>query len=263
MTQANVGFHCPDCIQAAPQPKLKAVRRNPERLTSYVLIGVNAVVWLAILLTGGHASPVLKALALIPQGNCAVGNGQILLTDAAGCAAEGFSWAPGVGSGAVWQPLTSAFTHVEPWHILFNMMALFILGPQVEYVLGRWRYLVIYFFSALMGSALVTALSAPFIPTVGASGAIFGLMGAFLVLALKRKSGLAGILVWLGMNAAITFTIPNVSWQGHLGGLLGGALITAVMLYLPPKLRKSEVALLVGLFVLVCATIAAIAVLRF
>lgn len=261
MTEGSVGFHCPECIQAAPQPKLKAVRRHPERRTSMVLIGINVIVWVAILLTGGEWSPVVNALALMPEGQCWVGGSYpIELSPQPGC---GGTWHPGVATGAFWQVITNAFTHVQIWHIAFNMMALWILGPQVEYVLGRTRFLAIYFFSALTASALIMAIGIPFLPTVGASGAIFGLMGAFLVLALKRKSGLSGILVWIGLNVVITFTIPNVSWQGHLGGLLGGMLATAVMLYLPRKLRKAEIPILIGLFVLAILAIAAITLIRF
>lgn len=240
MVEGAVGFHCPECVRANPQPRIKRRRFQRAQLSSVVIIAVNVVVWLAILVTGGYDSPVLSALALTPEGACVVGDGRLLLTDAVGCALEGYRWEAGVATGAVWQVITSAFVHLEVWHIGFNMMALFILGPQVEGVLGRARFLTIYFFSALTGSAVVMLFSAPFQTTLGASGAIFGLMGAFLAIALKNRAALRSILVWLGLNAVFTFMVPNVSWEGHLGGLLGGLAMTALMAYLPRRQRKLE-----------------------
>lgn len=258
MVQGSVGFHCPECVKASPKPKLKARRFRPGQGTSIVLVVVNALVWLAVMATGRGLSPLIGLLALTPEGACVVGDGRILLTDQAGCLAEGLTWEPGVSSGAVWQVITSAFVHVEVWHIMFNMMALLILGPQVEAVLGRARFLAIYFFSALTGSAVVMAFTPPFLTTLGASGAIFGLMGAFLAIALRRKLELRGILVWLGLNAAFTFLVPNVSWQGHLGGLLGGLAITALMVYLPRQRRRYEWYLVAALAAVPVVAIAAL-----
>lgn len=259
MVEGAVGFHCPECVKASPQPKIKARRFRPEQRTSLVIIAINVVVWLAILVTGSADSPVLDVLALTPEGFCPRGDGWILLTDQTGCALEGYSWQPGVATGAVWQVLTSAFTHVEVWHIMFNMMALLILGHQVEGALGRARFLAIYFFSALTSSAVVMAFSAPFLSTVGASGAIFGLMGAFLAMAIKQKADLRGILVWLGLNAVFTFAVPNVSWEGHLGGLIGGLAITALFLSLKRKVRKYEWWFVAALTLVPAATIAVLA----
>ncbi|NLE97512.1 MAG: rhomboid family intramembrane serine protease [Propionibacterium sp.] len=258
MVEGAVGFHCPECVRANPQPKVKTRRFRPEQRTSLVIIAVNVVVWLAIMATGMQDSFLLDVLALTPEGFCPRGDGWIVLVDQAECAVNGYDWQPGVATGAVWQVITSAFTHVQVWHIMFNMMALLILGHQVEGALGRARFLAIYFFSAIAGSAVVMAFSEPFFSTVGASGAIFGLMGAFLAMTLKSKADLKGILVWLGLNAAFTFLVPNVSWQGHLGGLVGGLAITALMLWLPRKLRKHEWWFVAALAVVPLAAIAVI-----
>ena len=267
MVQGSVGFHCPECVKANPQPnvKLKARRVPPNAITSWVIIGINVAVWLAILVTGIGASPLIDRLALIPQGVCPYDSTQIILTDATGCAAAGATWHPGVATGAFWQVLTSAFTHVEPWHILFNMMALYVLGPQVEAVFGRARFIAMYLFSALTASALVMLFGTPYGATLGASGAIFGLMGAFLVVALKQRQrrGLQSILIWLGLNVVITFMVPNVSWEGHLGGLLGGIAITALMVYLPRKHRRWEWTLVGLLGALAVTAIIVVALMRF
>jgi membrane associated rhomboid family serine protease len=147
---------------------------------------------------------------------------------------------PGVSDGAVWQLLTSAFTHVEVWHIGFNMLALFFLGPLLESVLGRARFLAVYLVSALAGSAAVMLLASPGSQTLGASGAIFGLMGALIVVGLKVRANLQQLWFWLGLNLLFTFTAGGISWQGHLGGLLGGVL-TAGVLVLSPRPRRETV----------------------
>lgn len=267
MIQGSVGFHCPECVRSNPQPKaqLKTRRVQPNHVTSLVLIGVNVAVWLAILVTGMGSSPLIEHLALTPYGICPYDSSQIILTDPAGCAAQGSTWLPGVATGAFWQVLTSAFTHIQPWHILFNMMALWVLGPQVEMVFGRARFLAMYFFSAITASALVMLFGSPFGGTLGASGAIFGLMGAFLVVALKQRhpEGLRSILIWLGLNVVLTFMVPNVSWEGHLGGLLGGIAITSLMVHLPRQHRRWEWTLIGLLGAAAVAAIIAIALLRF
>ena len=115
------------------------------------------------------------------------------------------------------------FTQVELLHIGFNMVALWVLGPQLELMLGRLRYTGLYLLSGLVGSAVVYWLSGEYTPTLGASGAIFGLMGALLVMAYKVRADMNQLLVWIGLNVALTFFgRSTISWQGHLGGFVGG-----------------------------------------
>ncbi len=119
--------------------------------------------------------------------------------------------------------LTSAFLHVNPLHIAANMLALVVIGPSLEAVLGRWRYLAVYLLAAFGGSAAVYAFGAPGVPVVGASGAIFGLFGASLVMV--RRLGLdpqwlIGVIV---LNFVFTFSVPSISKLGHLGGFVAGA----------------------------------------
>jgi membrane associated rhomboid family serine protease len=212
---------------------------NPG-LTSSVLIGINVVVWLMVMVSGGSASRLVDLLALRPNGLCLVPGLGGFENSADQCAAGAGTYLPGVNDGALWQLLTSTFLHVQIWHIGFNMLALWVLGPQLELAIGRLRYLVLYLGSALAGSALVYAASPEYQPTLGASGAIFGLMGGLLVLAFKVSGNVQGIAVWLGINAVITLTFPNISWQGHLGGFLGGLAIAAVIVY-APRARRSLV----------------------
>ena len=126
-----------------------------------------------------------------------------------------------------WRLLTAAFVHSigSFWHILLNMLALWMLGRTLEPLLGRVRFLALYLISALGGSVAV-ALIAPYQPVVGASGAVFGLLGALLVIGRHLGANLTGIVIVLGINLLIGF-IPGfqIAWQAHLGGLAIGALI--------------------------------------
>jgi len=104
-------------------------------------------------------------------------------------------------------------------------------------VLGRARFLAVYGISAIAGSAGVMLFSDPNTPTLGASGAIFGLLGALIVIAMKVHGDVRTIAMWLFLNLFITFSVPNISWQGHIGGLVGGVLVTAGMVYAPRARR--------------------------
>jgi membrane associated rhomboid family serine protease len=156
--------------------------------------------------------------------------------------------------------LTSAFTHVEILHIGMNMLALWFLGPSLERALGRIRFLAIYLISALSGSVVVLWLSDASATTLGASGGVFGLIGALLVLAYKVHGDVRNVLIWLGINVAYTFIGPgSISWQGHLGGLLGGLAAASIVVYAPKAGRSRWQWLgLIGLTVL----LAALAVIR-
>ena len=163
----------------------------------------------------------------------------------------GAVYAPAVASGEWWRLMTAAFLHLGVMHLLFNMWALYLFGPVAEELYGRLEYLVIYLLAALGGSVL-TILAAPDQPAVGASGAIFGLLGlAFAVsrrrhLAIPRQIrlilGQAGSL--LVLNLIITFAVPGISWTGHVGGLLVGVILGWL---LPPSPRFSLAARWEGL----------------
>lgn len=250
MRDAAVGFQCPECVQQGHKETRQGLSRYggarsaDPRLTSYAIIALNVVVWLAITLTGGARSRLIDLLALSPVGRCtstsAPGQWYPSVPDAAICSAgtggDG-QWQAGVADGAWWQLISSAFTHVDFWHIGFNMLALYVLGPQLEAVLGRIRFLALYLLSGVAGSVAAFWLSEPLGYTLGASGAIYGIFGALVVLTIKLRTDPRSMLGLLAVNLFITFAIPNISWQGHLGGLLGGAAVTALVVYAPRKSR--------------------------
>ncbi|WP_295656758.1 rhomboid family intramembrane serine protease [uncultured Nocardioides sp.] len=248
MRDAAVGFQCPHCVAEGAKSTRSGLatyggrRSSDPTLTSKVLIGVNAAVFLAVLATGAGSSWLAARLYLTPLGRCwdADFTGYFpRATNAAVCATgPGATWVPGVADGAPWQLLTSAFLHEQVWHIGFNMLALWVLGPQLEAALGRVRFLALYLLSALAGSTSVYWLAPETSATLGASGAVFGLMGGLLVLAFKVRGNVSQILVWIGINVAITVVGRGfISWQGHLGGLVGGVLIAAVIVYAPRSRR--------------------------
>ena len=144
----------------------------------------------------------------------------------------GAVYGPAVAAGEWWRLITGAFLHLNLLHIGFNMYALWLFGPIIEQMYGHIEYAVIYLLCAVGGNVL-TILLAPDVPALGASGAIFGLFGLAFIVSRRRhlllgpqaRAMLSQVGTLLVLNLIITFTIPNISWTGHVGGLLVGAAI--------------------------------------
>jgi membrane associated rhomboid family serine protease len=118
-----------------------------------------------------------------------------------------------------------------PYHLAFNMLALHSLGSQIEQFLGKTKFLTIFFISLLAGS-LTSAYFLPFNGySIGVSGAVFGLFGSILVIGKRYGIGMQAVLITVGLNLAIGFTIPGIDWRAHVGGLVGGALVTRVLIH--------------------------------
>lgn len=155
-----------------------------------------------------------------------------------------------------WRLLTSAFQHFGPMHLLLNMYMLWLLGMGIERSVGHARYLALYLISALGGSAAVMFFSQDAL-TAGASGAIFGLMGSYAIVAMTMRLDVKGIAILLALNVGISFLVPGISLAAHLGGLLVGALAAVALVVLPRRLpaRASrtvrEIAAWVGYLVVV------------
>jgi membrane associated rhomboid family serine protease len=155
-----------------------------------------------------------------------------------------------------WRMVTSLFVHSPSsyLHIIFNMFSLFVMGPIIEMAIGRWRFLVLYLLSGIGGSVAVLLL-APTIGVLGASGAIFGLLGAFFVIQRSMGGRNTQIVIVIVLNLVIGFVIPNVAWQAHVGGILVGGLVAFVLLRTRTAAKRNEQRLLlfavfVGLVVL-------------
>lgn len=207
MVYAAVGIKCPECAGRATGAKGAAqrVQRGAASGTGDVvtktLIGMNVAVYL---------------LQVVQADGLRAASGQIFVD---------FSlYGPAVADGEWWRLLTAAFLHANPIHILFNMLMLWWFGRALEGLLGRGRFLGLYLVSALAGSAGALLLS-PEAHTLGASGAVFGILGAGLVLERRNIPVFGGAALGIVLlNVIFTFAISNVSIGGHFGGLVGGAL---------------------------------------
>jgi membrane associated rhomboid family serine protease len=164
----------------------------------------------------------------------------------------------GVSQGEYYRLLTSAFLHEQgfngfgPAHIIFNMWALIIVGPPLERLLGRVRYLAVYLLSALGGAVFFYLTAAPAEVAVGASGAIFGLFGAWLVVSRRLKVDVRAIVFLIALNLALPIVVGGIAWQAHVGGLITGGLITAAYAYAP---RSNRALVQIGATVVVVAAL--------
>lgn len=213
---AAVGVHCVDCVRDATQ----GARKRVTVFGATVRPNAKPVVTITMI--------VLCVLAF-------------LLEMADLPIYQEFAYSPAAGMTEPWRMLTAAFLHAGIVHLGFNMVALWFTGPFLEQALGRIRFLALYLVSAFGGSVavlLLTPLEQWNRGTVGASGAVFGLFGAVAVVMLRMKIRNMSIFSVIGINLVITFVVPNISWQGHLGGLATGAAIAAVFAYLPKKLQQ-------------------------
>jgi membrane associated rhomboid family serine protease len=218
MTTTSVGMRCPECARQRTRTRTAQSLSGDPTLT-YVLIGINVAVALGSLLGGGSAT-----------GGGGIG-GSTLLED-------GSVSRPAVADGELWRVLTAGFLHAGFFHLLFNMLSLYILGTLLEPAVGRLRFGLIYFVSLLAGSFGALLLE-PDAPTVGASGAIFGLMAATAVVMRNRGMSVmeSGLGIWIVLNLVITFSVPNISIGGHIGGLVGGGLAALLLVELGDRKR--------------------------
>ena len=215
MTFSPVGIRCPDHSgQAQGARKLvQSVQKRTDRrpgIVTKTLIGV--IVGIYLLQLGGGASLNANSGWIFEHGSLV-----IRAVDSSGALV-------GLGEGEWWRLLTAAFLHYGPIHLAMNSLALWWIGRPLEDALGPLRYVLLYVVSGLAGSA-GALIASPDAVTVGASGAIFGILGAAIVLERQQTYVLGGgALTLLAVNLAFTFAVPGISIGGHLGGLAGGAL---------------------------------------
>jgi membrane associated rhomboid family serine protease len=223
MTATPVGMRCPECSrQKTPVRTMRNIYAEPT--ATYILIGINVLMYLGMVLSGGRTSQVYLDLVTIGTGRLNTGE-EI-----------------GVANGEVYRLVTGAFLHDpgNPLHILFNMYILYWLGTMLEPVLGHLKFVALYFASLLAGSFGVM-LADPDQPTLGASGAVFGLMAAAFIFQRARgvdpwRSGLGPVILF---NLALPFLFPNlnISIAAHIGGLVGGAIAALAVEYLGRRRR--------------------------
>ncbi|MFF3272042.1 rhomboid family intramembrane serine protease [Streptomyces chrestomyceticus] len=228
MVSASVGFQCPDCVRGGSGTGRPAQATAPRtiaggslaadtRLVTKILLGINIAVFIAVLAVGDSLVQDLEMIggAFVPEDLTFIG----------------------VAEGEFYRLLTAAFLHQEPMHIIFNMLSLWWLGPPLEAALGRVRFIGLYLLSALGGSALSYLLAAQNQPSLGASGAVFGLLGATAILMRRLNYDMRPVLILLALNLVFTFAWPNIAWQAHVGGLVVGAAVTYGMVHAPRERR--------------------------
>ena len=217
MTPTPVGMRCPECARQKTKVRTAAsIRRDPQ--LTYALIAINVIAFLAMAAGGG--------------GFVSRGGGEVFQN---GALAAVF-----VADGEWWRIVTAGFLHAGILHLAFNMYFLWFLGNLMEPEIGKLRFGAIYLVS-LLGGSFGALLLTPNSFTVGASGAVFGLMGAAIIA--MRARGIDPMQSGLGMtlllNLAITFVIPGISIGGHLGGLFAGGLLGFVMFEIAERRRLS------------------------
>jgi membrane associated rhomboid family serine protease len=209
-----VGIRCPDHATASGRRATTRLRPRPVRRAPGVALAT------------GNA-PITRALIAINVGIYLIGASQGAGFNNPGGSLYAKLWldAPDLHNGGWWRLVTTMFLHAGVLHIAFNMVALYLIGSPVEQYLGGARYLGLYFVSGLAGSA-GALLQTPGV-TVGASGAIFGILGAMMILEWQVTGRLAGnAMTWIVINLVISFSVAGISWGGHVGGLVGGILVT-------------------------------------
>lgn len=167
-------------------------------------------------------------------------------------------WPVGVAEGQWLRLLVSGFLHYGLLHLAMNMYALYVLGRELERALGRWRYGAVYALALLGGSTSVLLFEDPTTVTVGASGAVFGLMGGLAVVLLKLRRSPAPVFTVIAINVVFSVAVPGISLLGHLGGLVVGAVAAAALLHAPagPRRVHVQVGALVVLAVLLLLAVA-------
>jgi len=210
MVQASVGFQCPECANQRTQRVVTSRQMwstgTSNLIATKVIIGLNVAAYFLMVSVGGSASA----------------SGSVY--------EEGALYGPFVANGEWWRLITGGFLHANLMHLGLNMFLLWLLSKELEPTLGTVRYVTLYLVS-LLGSSLAVMMFAFESPTLGASGAVYGLMGALVALQLRAKqnpwnTGLGGLIV---LNLAVSFVVPGISWQGHIGGLLAGAAAGAIL----------------------------------
>jgi membrane associated rhomboid family serine protease len=218
MHQASVGFHCPECAKGGRQKVVRAGALATRPVVTMTLVAANLAIFVAEMLSPGQT---------------------------AGGADEWFRqgalYGPAVAAGDWWRPITSGFLHVNLLHVGFNMFLLWQLGMLLEPAVKKWAFASLYALSLLGGSFLVLVLD-PDRPTVGASGAVFGLMAATFVAMRSRgidpfATGIGPLIV---INLIFTFVAPRISIGGHIGGLVAGAVGGWILWYWSPRLGRSS-----------------------
>ena len=215
MRSASIGYQCPGCVSDST-PVIKGINRNR-------------------FIPNQKNTPVTKFLSF---SLIVVYVAQFLLGDV--LIANFALFAPSVAGGQWWLLITAGFLHGSILHLLFNVYILWVIGSQLESIVGNIKFIITYFVSLLGGSLASYLFSPSGSYSIGASGAIFGLMGAMLVVGRKRNLDISQITTLVAINVVIGFVISGIDWRAHLGGLAVGAFIAWVLLNATSLKEKNQ-----------------------
>ncbi|MFG3496107.1 rhomboid family intramembrane serine protease [Streptomyces sp. NPDC047928] len=238
MVEASVGFQCPECVRGgsgsggraaanASRPRTiagGAITAGDPQLITKIIIALNALVFVLVLTDRDRFVSDLALVGAWPP---------------ASLFPPGVPYVPteGVAAGELYRLVTSVFLHEQVWHIAFNMLGVWWLGGPLEAALGRARYVALYLLSGLAGSAFTYLIAPAAQGSLGASGAVFGLLGATVVLMRRLNQDLRPVVALLVLNLALTFLWEGIAWQAHIGGLIAGAVIAYGMVHAPRDRR--------------------------
>jgi membrane associated rhomboid family serine protease len=243
MTSAAVGFQCPECVAEGVRST-----RAPTTIAGGKLVS-----------TDGMATKVIIAINVVVFVIQQVSSMFTQRFELIGLATDGSGHLLGVATGQYYRLLTAAFMHESWLHIGMNMLALYFVGPPVERVLGRGRFVSLYLLAALGGTVASYMWGPPNVPSLGASGAIFGLFGALLIITRRVGADITSIVVLIAINLVFSFSVPGIDWRAHVGGLVVGSLVAAGFVFAP---RGQRVVVQVGVCVLVLAVLAGLTTYR-
>jgi len=235
MTPASVGFQCPECIKGAAK-KSPVIRFSEMRagrpIVTEVLIALNVIGVIAVVATGGS---LFNGGGRATEQGMTLGQG-VMYSSSGGRAMIEFV---GVAYGEWWRIVTGGFLHSGLLHFGMNMLLLYLLGKELEPVLGKARFAALYI-ACLVGGSFGALLVSPMVGTVGASGAVFGLMGASVVAQRRSginvwRNGIGGLVV---INLLLTFAVPGIAIGAHVGGLVIGVVVGALVFALDNAVRS-------------------------
>jgi membrane associated rhomboid family serine protease len=259
MNPASVGHQCPECVaegrktQREVRTMFGGTRAGAKGQVTIALIAINCIMQIASMLY----RTTNPGAALIGRGMLALGGSTPLLQRLAaqgtsGCQAPGgpvMLCRYGIANGEYYRLFTSMFMHYGLLHLALNMWALWVVGRSLEAMFGRLRFLAIYLVCGLGGS-VAAYLFQPLGTTAGASGAIFGLFGVIVFVLRRMQRSLAGILPTIVINLLFTFSIPQISKAGHLGGLVTGLIVGYLVTHAPQRSRNQiQAAAIIGALV--------------
>jgi membrane associated rhomboid family serine protease len=243
MREASVGHQCPECVaegrrtQRPARTAFGGGRVGQQGYVTKALIAINVILMVASIISdrGGNAAfgggwgGLLGSSTPLTDWGSVLGLASYSQTDPT---------LHGIAAGEYYRLFTAMFLHFGLLHLALNMWALWVLGRNLEAALGPLRFAALYVLAGLGGNVLAYLLTAPNVTSAGASTAVFGLFAAIFIILRRMGRDTSAIIPILVINLVFTFTVSSISWQGHIGGMITGGVVAAIMAYAPRRNRN-------------------------